>query len=266
MVTPATIGWNIVSSSCRPRKYHGAFDGFGVWLMLASCEQRGVDEDREDERERQADERGDELGRRAGAARCAPCRPGTALTSWIEPALDDGQQALGVTARAGADRDAGAASAVAWTTDATRSGDGDGAATGGRRRRAAPAFGLGGPGALEQVGGDARLLGGWRGGRAARPAGSAAAGGRRRPAASSARLVAGRLRPASGGVRGSRSWQPSLLGHSGPEMPPSLRTRQKWIAMKMTMTNGSNRTCSTYQRSSVSGPISAPPSSTKRTC
>ena len=36
MVTPATIGWNIVSSSCRPRKYHGAFDGFGVWLRLAS--------------------------------------------------------------------------------------------------------------------------------------------------------------------------------------------------------------------------------------
>ena len=35
MVTPATIGWNIVSSSCRPRKYHGAFDGFGVWLTLA---------------------------------------------------------------------------------------------------------------------------------------------------------------------------------------------------------------------------------------
>ena len=35
MVTPATIGWNIVSSSCSPRKYHGAFDGFGVWLTSA---------------------------------------------------------------------------------------------------------------------------------------------------------------------------------------------------------------------------------------
>ena len=32
MVTPATMGWNIVSSSCRPRKYQGAFDGFGVKL------------------------------------------------------------------------------------------------------------------------------------------------------------------------------------------------------------------------------------------
>ena len=35
MVTPATIGWNIVSSSCSPRKYHGAFDGFGVLLKSA---------------------------------------------------------------------------------------------------------------------------------------------------------------------------------------------------------------------------------------
>ena len=36
MVTPATIGWNIVSSSWRPRKYQGAFDGFGVLLKSAS--------------------------------------------------------------------------------------------------------------------------------------------------------------------------------------------------------------------------------------
>src|SRR6478672_4338845 len=36
IVTPATIGWNIVSSSWRPRKYHGAFDGFGVRFTLAS--------------------------------------------------------------------------------------------------------------------------------------------------------------------------------------------------------------------------------------
>src|SRR5918997_3753761 len=35
MVTPATIGWNIVSSSCRPRKYQGALEGFGVRLKLA---------------------------------------------------------------------------------------------------------------------------------------------------------------------------------------------------------------------------------------
>ena len=25
----------MVSSSCRPRKYHGALEGFGVWLGLA---------------------------------------------------------------------------------------------------------------------------------------------------------------------------------------------------------------------------------------
>src|SRR5262245_25564800 len=36
IVTPAIIGWNIVSSSCRPRKYQGALDGLGVWLKLAS--------------------------------------------------------------------------------------------------------------------------------------------------------------------------------------------------------------------------------------
>ena len=30
IVTPAILGWNIVNNSCNPRKYHGAFDGFGV--------------------------------------------------------------------------------------------------------------------------------------------------------------------------------------------------------------------------------------------
>src|SRR5690606_31588014 len=58
---------------------------------------------------------------------------------------------------------------------------------------------------------------------------------------------------------------PRSSDHSGPEMPPSLRTRQKWMAMKITIVNGSSSTWSTYQRSSVSVPISAPPSSTKRT-
>ena len=36
IVTPATIGWNIVRSSWRPRKYHGAFDGLGVWFRFDS--------------------------------------------------------------------------------------------------------------------------------------------------------------------------------------------------------------------------------------
>ena len=35
MSTPAICGLNIVSSSCSPRKYHGAFDGFGVLLKSA---------------------------------------------------------------------------------------------------------------------------------------------------------------------------------------------------------------------------------------
>ena len=55
-----------------------------------------------------------------------------------------------------------------------------------------------------------------------------------------------------------------LLAYSGPEMPPSLRTLQKWTAMKMTVMNGNISTWSTYQRSSVSGPISTPPKSTNR--
>ena len=70
------------------------------------------------------------------------------------------------------------------------------------------------------------------------------------------------LRLAYGDVRGSLSW---LLDHNGPEMPPSLRTRQKWIARKMTVTNGTNNTCNTYQRNSVSVPISLPPRSTNLT-
>ena len=35
IVTPATMGWNIVRSSWRPKKYHGAFDGLGVRLKSA---------------------------------------------------------------------------------------------------------------------------------------------------------------------------------------------------------------------------------------
>ena len=42
-------------------------------------------------------------------------------------------------------------------------------------------------------------------------------------------------------------------------MPPSLRTLQKWTAMKITITNGSINTCSTYHRSNVSLLISFDP-------
>ena len=163
-----------------------------------------------------------------------------------------------MTARAGGER---------------RGGGGDG---GGHGAGAAPAptsvdggglaalgLGLGGLRALEQVGGD--LAGGFALRRSARRVAAARRGASAdAPAAAAAlaRASSARLRRCSGiSVMAS-----SLTSHhSGPEMPPSLRTRQKWIAMKMTITNGSIRTCSTYQRSSVSVPISAPPSSTKRT-
>ena len=49
-------------------------------------------------------------------------------------------------------------------------------------------------------------------------------------------------------------------------MPPSLRMRQKCTARKITSTNGSAITCSVYQRSSVSGPTTTPPSSRKFAC
>ena len=52
----------------------------------------------------------------------------------------------------------------------------------------------------------------------------------------------------------------------GPETPPSLRTRQKWIAMKTTMMNGRNSTCATYHRNKVLGPISLPSIITNRNC
>lgn len=37
IVTPAIIGWNIVKSSCNPRKYQGALEGLGVRLKFAAC-------------------------------------------------------------------------------------------------------------------------------------------------------------------------------------------------------------------------------------
>ena len=54
----------------------------------------------------------------------------------------------------------------------------------------------------------------------------------------------------------------SSSAYSGPEMPPSFRTRQKWTAMKITITNGNNSTWSTYHRSNVSLLISLDPRST----
>src|SRR4030095_10166116 len=86
MVTPATIGWNIVSSSWRPRKYHGAFDGFGVWLMFAIVS-NGAFATIENQ------SRNAEQARRATNSTTSrwgqtwTLSIGADLTSWIDPAL-----------------------------------------------------------------------------------------------------------------------------------------------------------------------------------
>ena len=191
------------------------------------------------------------------------------------PGLDDREQALGVTAGAGADRDAAGGRRG---RDQPRSGRSATATPPPppprrcRRRRPRPrprrrgpwppgCARAGGRGSCDAASRRRCALGGRRGVGRRRGLGAAALG-LALAAAALARASSARLRRCSGiSVMGSLA--PGH--HSGPEMPPSLRTRQKWMAMKMTMTNGSISTCSTYHRSSVSVPISAPPSSTKRT-
>ncbi len=86
----------------------------------------------------------------------------------------------------------------------------------------------------------------------------AVGGGVRRPAdarGSSALLV-------DGGALGGRQalhvrCAVERVGHqSGPEMPPSLRMRQKWTAIRIAAPSGSAMTCSVYQRMSVLSPRS----------
>src|SRR5215213_1737551 len=86
MVTPATMGWNIVRSSWRPRKYHGALDGLGVKLKFAAARNGALTT-------------AEKTSRNALHARQAMNSPmskwgqvctlsvGVALTSWMEPAL-----------------------------------------------------------------------------------------------------------------------------------------------------------------------------------
>ena len=89
-----------MSSSWRPRKYHGAFDGFGVRLMLASSSSGALTKIEKTSSEGRARQRGHELDRRAGAATCGPCPPGWPYV--LDGArLDHGEEALGVTTRAG---------------------------------------------------------------------------------------------------------------------------------------------------------------------
>src|SRR5438552_5684358 len=86
MVTPATIGWNIVSSSCRPRKYHGALDGLGVRFGLA-MPSRGAFTNAEKTRRKAviASEATNSPTRRCGHT--WTLSTGVAFTSWIEPAF-----------------------------------------------------------------------------------------------------------------------------------------------------------------------------------
>src|SRR3954470_23386497 len=84
IVTPATIGWNIVSSSWRPRKYHGALDGFGVRLMLASvCSGAFTNTD-----SRNANAVTTSAATNSTASRCGhtwTLSIGADFTSWIDP-------------------------------------------------------------------------------------------------------------------------------------------------------------------------------------
>ena len=104
MVTPAIIGWNIVSSSCRPRKYQGAFDGFGVWLVLASCSSGALTKMEKTNVKARQSQRGDELGGQQVRPR-VHLVDRRRLDLLDRAGLDDRQQPLGVTARPGADGD-----------------------------------------------------------------------------------------------------------------------------------------------------------------
>src|SRR3954469_20419322 len=86
MVTPATMGWNIVSSSWRPRKYQGAFDGFGVRLKLAvACNGAFTKVENTNRNSVIASDAQNSMTSRWGHT--LTLSVGVALTSWMEPAL-----------------------------------------------------------------------------------------------------------------------------------------------------------------------------------
>ena len=100
--TPATtIGLNILRSSCSPRKYHGAFDGFGVELTSASPSSGAFTS----AEKMVMNAISDRIEANSSTSRCGQ----TWTLSWASARglldrarLDDGEQALGVTARTGA--------------------------------------------------------------------------------------------------------------------------------------------------------------------
>src|SRR3546814_9770335 len=85
-ITPATIGWNHLSSACRPRKYQGAFEGLGVWLKLASSRSGAFTNTEKIKRNAvQASAATNSMTSRCGQTWTLSC--GVAFTSWIEPDL-----------------------------------------------------------------------------------------------------------------------------------------------------------------------------------
>ena len=82
--TPATIGWNHLSSSWRPRKYHGALEGLGVWLTLASSSSGALTKtEKTSTNAVQARAATNSTTSRCGHTWTLSC--GVAFTSWIEP-------------------------------------------------------------------------------------------------------------------------------------------------------------------------------------
>src|SRR3954468_2505108 len=85
-VTPAIIGWNIVSSSWSPRKYQGAFEGFGVRLGLACCSSGALTHTEK----KKVNAVHASAATNSATSRCGhvcTLSTGEALTSWIEPLL-----------------------------------------------------------------------------------------------------------------------------------------------------------------------------------
>merc|ERR1712034_280051 len=84
MVTQATIGWNMVSSSWRPRKYQGALDGFGVLLKLANSS-RGALTKIENRVVNRVMARAARNSATSRWGHTWTLSVGTVLTSWMEP-------------------------------------------------------------------------------------------------------------------------------------------------------------------------------------
>ena len=195
-------------------------------LKLARGQERGVDDGREHQQEGGHGQGGHELADQQVGPH-VDLVGGRGLDVLDRARLDDGEQALGVT------------------LGALGHGSGRGGHRGGRGRG-----GRGGGGLRCRAAGAARPAARPAGGRgscspsSAAPAAGAAAGRRRRRrAAGRGGRAAGRPGARPTGAAGVRERQLMgsahlLAAYSGPEMPPSLRTRQKWMAMKMTMTNG----------------------------